>query len=54
MTEPDDLATRLHEAAAAFLALRQAVLAREPWPLAAAFDSSTEAQGAARGARPPG
>lgn len=44
MTEPEDLATRLHEAAAAFLALRQAVLTREPWPLAAAFDSSTEAQ----------
>jgi DinB superfamily len=44
MTEPDDLLTRLRKAAAAFLALRQGVLAGEPWPLAAAFDSSPEAQ----------
>jgi hypothetical protein len=44
LTEPDSLRTRLREAAAAFLALRQAVLAGEPWSLAAAFDNSTEAQ----------
>ncbi len=43
MTEPAALRTRLREAAAAFLALRTAVLAGEPWPLDAGFDQSAEA-----------
>lgn len=43
MTEPADLSRRLGETAAAFLALRPAALAGEPWPLAATFDDSDEA-----------
>jgi hypothetical protein len=44
MTESDLLLTRLHRTAAAFLALRPAALAGEPWPLAVAFDQSAEAR----------
>jgi hypothetical protein len=44
MTEPADLSSRLDETAAAFLALRPAALAGDPWPLAATFDDSDEAE----------
>lgn len=43
MSDQADMRARLHEAAAAFLAQRPAVLAAEPWPLADAFDDSAEA-----------
>jgi hypothetical protein len=43
MTEPAALCSRLRVAADAFLALRPAVLAREPWPLAADFGHGPEA-----------
>lgn len=43
MTEPAALRTRLRETAHAFLALRPAALAGEPWPLAPQFGHSTEA-----------
>jgi hypothetical protein len=43
MTEPSDLQARLRAAGEAFLALRPATLAGEPWPLAATFDHSDEA-----------
>ncbi len=44
MTEPALLRTRLRDAAEAFLALRPAVLAGAPWPLAADFGHSSEAR----------
>jgi hypothetical protein len=43
MTEPADLRSRLRGAADTFLALRPAVLAREPWRLAADFGHGPEA-----------
>jgi hypothetical protein len=43
MTDPAALCTRLHEAADGFLALRSAVLAGEPWPLAVEFAPGPEA-----------
>ncbi len=43
MTEPVHLRTRLHAVADAFLAMRLAVLAGEPWPLAADFGTGPEA-----------
>ena len=43
MTEPSEIRARFQEAASAFLALRPAILAGEPWSLAVAFDHSPEA-----------
>jgi len=43
MTEPAALRLRLHAVGAAFLALRPAVLAGEPWPLAVEFGPGPEA-----------
>ena len=44
MTAQADFKGRLGETAAAFLALRPAALAGEPWPLATVFDDSDEAE----------
>ncbi len=43
MSEPDELSSRLRATADTLLELRSAVLAREPWPLAADFGHSDEA-----------
>ncbi len=43
MTEPAALSGRLRETAEAFLALRPAALAGEPWPLAVDFGAGPEA-----------
>ena len=43
MTEPADLRSRLRATADTFLALRPAILAGEPWPLATDFGHGPEA-----------